>query len=424
MRIVGTVFLVSAALAAGLVAKTEVAKAEVGKAEVAKAAKAEAVAKAAKAEAVANAAKATKAEVPKAEAPGWGVFQISPQTIGETVAVSRDGNTALIANPYKNAGAGAVYVYVRDGQAWRLQATLTPSDGAVGFGGNEWDDNTIALSADGNIALIGINPNPTGAVYAFVRDGELWREQQKLIRPDASETGTDGFGRSVASSDDGNTIVVGDAPFFFNFGSSPQGSAYVLKRVGDHWVSNAHLISSTGNSAFGRSVAISGDGGKVAVGSPRETYVFTAVGNEQWREQAILSPADKVTFGEFGQSVALSQSGNTVVVGNSFGAAYIFQQQGNEGSWEEEAKLGSTITNKSWLGFSVDIDNAGVNAVVGDWAQGTAFLFHRTTDSNGLVQGVPQRVLAKEGGTGSSVAISGDANTIVVGYGVYVLSRQ
>jgi FG-GAP repeat len=174
----------------------------------------------------------------------------------------------------------------------------------------------------------------------------------------------------------------------------------------------------------------------VAVGSPGfptdllETYLFTEHSG-QWHEQAILNPADKTTADTFGHSVALSWSGETVIVGIPWGAAYIFQQHDEHGpKWEEEAKLGTNIAIQhpdfgGALGFSVDIDDGGRNAVVGDWRQGTTFLFRRTIDfKTRRVQWVPERLLSKGSSVGSSVAISGDANTVFVGYGVYELHRQ
>lgn len=405
--------------------------------------------------------------MPEVEAANWEVNQIPAPLgalpFGETVAVSRDGNTALIASPReacadKKPNCGAVRVYVREGQAWRLQQRLSASDAASGkrFGGNGFDDNTIALSADGNIAFIGRDPGSygdppgTGAVYVFLRNGGAWSEQQKLVRPDSSETGNDGFGRSVALSDSGDTAIIGDAVCFNNFNgsifcsrsSSPKGAAYVFTRVEGHWVVQARLTDSrtdlgdTGFTRFGRAVAISGDGSTAVVGSPGsrsdllEAYVFTKL-KGQWREEAILSPADKSTAGGvFGNSVALSRSGDTVLVGAN-PAAYIFQQNGHHGNWREEAKLGSTITTKRMLGFSVDIDDDGRNAVVGDWHaeessnMGTAFLFHREEDFKAhTAKWVPDRLLSKFSGVGSGVAISGDANTVLVGYGVYALHRQ
>jgi hypothetical protein len=378
--------------------------------------------------------------LPKTATADWEMHQIQAppgaSTFGESVTISRDGNTGLVSAHRENCTAtvtncGAAYVYVRDGASWRLQARLAASDAAGDrqFGGDGWDDHTIALSADGNTTLIGINPGtntPKGAVYVFVRNGEIWSEQQKLVRPDPSVTGYDGFGRSVALSDDGNTAVIGDAASNFSSYNVGPGSAYVLARVGGHWEVQAHLTgSATSSPSFGRAVDISGVGGTVAVGSgfPEEAYVFTKR-HGKWSEHAILTAADKAInpFDDvsFRQALALSWSGDTVLTGR-----YIFRWDTRRGIWREEAKLGVNITNQYTFGFTVDMDSAGQHAVVGAWGQGTVFLFHRDPDrTRGIVKWVPERILAKGGGVGSSVAISGDANTILVGYGVYDLRRQ
>jgi hypothetical protein len=264
----------------------------------------------------------------------------------------------------------------------------------------------------------------------FVRHGESWSEQQKLVRPDPSVTGYDGFGRSVALADDGATAVIGDAISYFGCCDVGPGSAYVFSRVGDHWEVQAHLTgSATSSQSFGRAVDISGDGSTIAVGSgsflssPKEAYMFKKR-HGQWMEHAILAAADKAleTLYDplFSQALALSWSGETVLIGR-----YIFHWDRRRGIWREEAKLGANITDQSQFGFTVALDAAGQHAVVGDWGQGTVFLFHRNPDhARGIVQWVPELLLDKGGGEGSAVAISGDANTVLVGYGVYVLHRQ
>src|SRR5579872_4596837 len=66
---------------------------------------------------------------------------------GESVALSADGNTALIGDPADSGGVGAVWVFTRSAGAWTKQgARLTGSreDGPGGFGAS------VALSADGN----------------------------------------------------------------------------------------------------------------------------------------------------------------------------------------------------------------------------------------------------------------------------------
>jgi hypothetical protein len=71
---------------------------------------------------------------------------------GYSVALSADGNTALVGGPYDNGQAGAVWFYTRSGGVWSQQGskrTVTDNISNARFG---W---AVALSADGNTALIG-----------------------------------------------------------------------------------------------------------------------------------------------------------------------------------------------------------------------------------------------------------------------------
>src|SRR5262249_13605387 len=128
---------------------------------------------------------------------------------GSSVALSGDGNTALVGAPAKTIGTtaaqGAAYVFVRSGSIWSQQAELTAADGAArdAFG------ESVALSRDGNTALVGayaktIGANTSqGAAYVFVRGGSAWSQQAEFIAADG--TLGDYFGLSAALSADGNT---------------------------------------------------------------------------------------------------------------------------------------------------------------------------------------------------------------------------
>jgi hypothetical protein len=159
---------------------------------------------------------------------------------GSEVALSGDGNTALIGALGKtvgrNASEGAAYVFTRNGGTWRQQGSvLTAADGAAndGFG---WSvaltaakgaahgefGSSVALSGDGNTVLIGAQL--TGAAYVFMRRGATWRQQGDGV-PLANRAL---FGH-VALSSDGGTILMG-APF--TVVGHGQGAAYVLTRSG------------------------------------------------------------------------------------------------------------------------------------------------------------------------------------------------
>jgi len=118
-------------------------------------------------------------------------------TFGCSAALSADGNTALIGICQ---GKGA-WVFTRAGGTWTEQQKLPV--GAVQFG------SSVALSADGNTALIGAvcENECVGAAWVCTRSGSTWTEQQKLTG--GEEIGKGAFGSSVALSSDGNTALIG-----------------------------------------------------------------------------------------------------------------------------------------------------------------------------------------------------------------------
>src|SRR5207253_1528418 len=125
---------------------------------------------------------------------------------GWSVALSADGNTALVAGPADNNGVGAVWVFTRSGDTWTQQGEKLTASGEIGagrFGGK------LALSADGNTALVGAaaDNDDVGAAWVFTRSGETWTQQGEKLTG-GGEVGTGRFGGSVALSADGNTALV------------------------------------------------------------------------------------------------------------------------------------------------------------------------------------------------------------------------
>ncbi len=122
---------------------------------------------------------------------------------GDRVALSSDGNTALIGAPIENSFTGSAWVFTRSGSTWTQQGgKLTGGEetGAGLFGAR------VALSSTGDTALIGGEGDhgEVGAVWAFTRSGAAWTQQGKKITANG-EVGAGTFGSSVALSSDGNT---------------------------------------------------------------------------------------------------------------------------------------------------------------------------------------------------------------------------
>jgi hypothetical protein len=160
---------------------------------------------------------------------------------------------------------GEVWLEVDDREAvWPVtldptftqQQKLEASDAASGdyFGYSvAISGDTVVVSAQSDDGAAGVDQ---GSAYAFVRNGGVWTQQQKLVAQDAAAN--DFFGASVAIS--GETIVVG-SPFDVGAAGIDQGSAYVFVRSGGVWTQQQKLVAqdAAGGDYFGISVAIGGE---------------------------------------------------------------------------------------------------------------------------------------------------------------------
>jgi hypothetical protein len=182
---------------------------------------------------------------------------------GRSVALSVDGRTALVGAenapcPMGGTDCGAAYVFFRDNRgSWVEQQKLTASDAVpfYNFG------HSVALSADGDTALIGALGGGTGSAYLFVRRRNQWTEVQKLTGSDAGIGAT--FGWSVTLSANGNTALIGAIGVGCPTGANACGAAYIFTRQkNDVWVEQQKLTTSDAaeGDRFGSSVALSADG--------------------------------------------------------------------------------------------------------------------------------------------------------------------
>ncbi|MBC8098080.1 MAG: FG-GAP repeat protein [Armatimonadetes bacterium] len=318
---------------------------------------------------------------------------------GSSVALSSDGNTALVGVGADDIGAnsdqGSVYVYTRSGTTWTQQQKLTASDGAPDdiFG---W---SVALNSDGTTALISSETNDIGtnqsqgAAYVFTLSGTTWTQQQKLTASDGEAD--DRFGFGVALNNTGDIALV--SAVYQDIGANvSQGSAYVFTRSGTTWTQQQKLIASDGaeDDDFGVSVALNSDGNTALVGAfdddigansgQGSAYIFTRSGTA-WMEQQKLIASDGASNDYFARSVALSATGDTALVGayaDTFGAnsnqgsAYVFTRSGT--TWTQQQKLiASDGAQDDYFGVSLDLSSTGDVALVGAYNadQGAAYIF-------------------------------------------------
>jgi len=363
-----------------------------------------------------------------------GVGESGLAEFGGDVAISADGGTAIVGAPGDAGGRGAAWVFTRDGSTW-MQQSEKLTDGEV-VGGSLPEDvafgASVAISADGETALVG-GPDDAasvGAVWVFTREDSTWTQQGEKLTG-GEEEGAGELGHSVALSADGTTALVGGPADAKGF-----GAAWAFVREGTSWSQQgAKLLGGheAGHGQFGGSVALSGDGDTALIGA-RADHSFVNTGaawafarsGQSWAQQGEkLTGAGETGSGEFASSVALSDDGETALVGGGWneggvGAAWAFTREGS--TWVQQGeKLTSGVTlSPVHFGSDLALSANGTKALVGASGDaldtGAAWIF--ASEGAGWVrQGAK---LAGEGEVGaaafgSSVALSGGAHIALIG---------
>ncbi|WP_295648926.1 gliding motility-associated C-terminal domain-containing protein [uncultured Mucilaginibacter sp.] len=347
--------------------------------------------------------------------------------LGYSVALSADGNTAVLGGFTDNSNQGAVWVYVRSGGIWTQQGSKLVGTGSAA---QAEQGTSVAISADGNTVVVGgYMDTPPGGAWVFSRSGTTWTQQAKLIGTGYTGAGAS-QGASVSISADGNTAIVGGPG-----DNSNQGAVWVFTRSNSVWSQKGNKLVGAGNSgaAFqGNAVAISGDGnticaaGYVDNSSQGAVWIYTLNAGSWTQQGSKLVGTGNVGAANQGVSVALSADGNTALVGgyidnNHLGAAWVFSRSGT--IWAQQGnKLVGTGSSGSIVqqGFSVSLSADGNIAIVGGHYdnnnQGSVWVYSRA----GISWTQQGNKLVGTGGTatalqGESVAVSADGNTLIVG---------
>lgn len=328
-------------------------------------------------------------------------------------AINYDDDTTPVNN------IGGVYFYKKDGNGvWQETQVLTTSDyhqndyasrvsisgdyAVLGVPSNDYDENDANLLAG------------AGAVYIFERDGSgTWTEIKKIVASDRAAG--DSFGISVSMS--GYSLLVGASGHdpYNSSGSttlSNAGAAYMINRgtSNTEWLETQKIVSNdrAENDSFGASVAVyglsTGLNNTVVIGAFREdenivgsttrtdagsAYIFSPTSN--WTQTQKITASDRNNDDRFGYSVAIYQ--NTIVVGAihedqpatgsgnllDSGSAYIFEKSG---TWSQTQKITASnraAENKFGNRVAVYNDLILVGTNVPATEEGQAYLFQKAT---------------------------------------------
>ena len=430
---------------------------------------------------------------------------------GSAIELSGDGKTMAVCAPNEESGstgingdqtdnsvdnAGAVYIFVDSGNNdWSQQAYIK-SDAPIEddrFCGRHiyrpWAaSSAIALSDDGNTLAVGAVGSET--VFVFERTGTTWAQTHKLT---ASNAGIDEFGRSIDMDAAGTRIIVGankedckgtgintcdGSDYAAGDGDYNSGAAYLFTKnetTGD-WDQTAYIKNNVReyDGWFGYTVAISDDGETLAIGEFFGTHLPATSGqldsglvhlydykstSDAWAFTEYVYASNRDDYTRFGTALDLNSDGTAIAIGafaedsaesgiggtitesivdnNGAGATYVFNRADKFSSWGETVYIKpEKLAIAKAFGISVELSDDGSELFVGaygdmstsrginadntqldaDSARLYGAVYHYTLDT--AVWGLTNYI--KAGGSGQigfgfGMALSNDTSVLAVG---------
>jgi len=345
---------------------------------------------------------------------------------GLSSSVSSDGNIIVVGAYDSNK----VFIYTKEsGSSWT--GTPTPTVTLTGPIASSWFGISVAISNDGNTISIGASLQ--NKLYIYTKSsGSSWTgtpTETTVI----NGSGSDGFAYAHGLSGDGTIIVAGASNRLFIFTRSGSWSSTPsLTLANASW----NLTSNLGG-YLGYGVSISNDGNTVMTSAVElnKAFLYRKSSGSNWSgnvyEYAYSTSNSNATFtgtGRFSNSMAMSDDGNTVVIGATDGSkAYIYTISSGS-SWSKTPTLTSTITCTAGyaFGMSAAVSIDGTTVVIGAHSSlnpvnnitgGAVYIYNKSVnwDTNINANSATKIFYPSTAGSllGFSVCISYDGNTIV-----------
>ena len=314
-------------------------------------------------------------------------------------SVSISGNYLVVGAPFRQNGAGALYIFHYDGNNWSQQALFKPS--IIGM----QDNYGVSVDIAGNYIIVGADRYnfSSGIAFIYVNENGTWQEQTQL-QPATLSYGW-GFGQAVAIQ--GDAAVVG-APGRDNGYESTTGMAYLFRRSGSDWMEEEQLypVTLSGEQTsdddqlgisvdiFQNSVILGaiGDDQNGPFSDTGAAYIFFFNGSS-WQLQSKLKLSNHVNGDEFGRAVSIYGDYALVGVprrnesGRNSGAVFAYLRE--DTSWVlKDTQTAADIDSLGYFGCSVDIDSAyavvgsGFDARGDSSAYQNAYVYHNENDLN------------------------------------------
>jgi len=364
----------------------------------------------------------------------YGVLHL--EEFGYSTVISGDGTVMAVGAPENSQGGsnqGSVRVFKNISGTWtQIGAKIQ------GIQANEHFGCSVALSDDGSVIAIGAEYNNgpfgvtayPGAVRVYKNVSGVW------IQVGSSIIGGDTFaksGTSVSLSADGSILAVG-APGVYN-NNALAGEVKIYKNISDVWTPIGNSIKGIAyGTRLGTSVSLSNNGNRVAIGTYLDNNAYTLYRFAQVYEniagvwtQLGTNILGEDLDGRFGWSVAISGDGTKVAVGDpangisDAGSTRIYQYNSGTGFWQKIGQdIDGVVSEERNSGNSVSLSDDGNILAIGAYYGGTTDTYgtakiYKNTAGTWTKIGTTIQGLGDSNRNGYSVSLSGDAKILGVG---------
>jgi choice-of-anchor B domain-containing protein len=295
-------------------------------------------------------------------------------------ALAAEGDHVLVGASQRG---GAAYLFREMGDGYRQVARLMPEDGGEeeGFGttGVALGDDWVVVGAPG-AASDGVEG--AGAVYVFRRDGDTWAQTDRLTGSAADTSSS--FGAAVAYEE--GRLLVGAPGTGPNDEDSPAGSAYLFAHEDGAW-SEIGMTEGSQDETTGFGAAVSLHDDRAFIGAPFQggqtgkvgVYALTDGSNDSaWQPAGALHPFDGGQRSFFGIAIAHTDDETWVSALGAkqlSGRIYAFSES-EDGDWSSSRTLATGANTRDLLGRSLAAD--GDVAAAGASGAGAATIFGRS----------------------------------------------
>ncbi len=326
------------------------------------------------------------------------------------VSISSDGTIVAIGAP----GGNYVRVFENSFGEWeQIGNTIFGDSSGDHFG------SSVSLSSNGSIVAIGSPDAETaGYVRVFENISDVWTPIGDDLIGEAEYIDGDGFhtnfsfGIDVSISDDGNILAIAEnRGGTWESGYGRPGYLHMYENISGTWTAIENYINT--QISYLNKISISADGSTVAVFGYGDWDFFwmTDFGyvkvykniSDVWTQ--VGSPFSG-NFERLIRDVSLSDNGSKIAIG---GNNYISVYENIEVDWMQ---LGNDIESEyNFYGYKTSLSEDGTKVVVG----GSITRIYENSSGDWTQLGVDINEEAVDDDFGSSLELSSDGNTLIVG---------